>query len=84
MMYADDKSAAAAWAFVKQFTAHPNHVWWEDSLSYLDVPTRGIVGHKQVTDAWLAELARRKGGKLATMDSGLANLQSDVAVLIPE
>ncbi len=43
----------------------------------------GVVGHRQVTDAYLAQLARIRNGQLATLDSGLAHLHSDVAVLIP-
>ena len=36
-----------------------------------------------VTDAYLAQLARSRNGQLATLDSGLAHLHSDVAVLVP-
>jgi uncharacterized protein len=43
----------------------------------------GVVGHRQVTDAYLAQLARSRDGQLATLDSGLAHLHNDVAVLIP-
>lgn len=54
-----------------------------DDLSYVDVPLRHILGHRQVTDAYLAELARRAGTRLATFDKGLADAHSDLAVLIP-
>ena len=84
MATAEVTTATVAWEVLNQISNHPKHVWWESNLNYLDVPARGIVGYKQVTDAWLAQLARQNGGKLATMDSGLANLHSDVAVLIPE
>jgi predicted nucleic acid-binding protein len=43
-----------------------------------------LQGSNQVTDAWLAELARRRKGRLATLDSALAALHSDVAFLLPE
>ena len=59
------------------------HEWWGDSLSFLYVPHRHLQGSTQITDAWLAELARRRKGRLATLDSGLAALHSDVAVLLP-
>ncbi|MFP4283065.1 MAG: hypothetical protein ACLFU2_10615 [Opitutales bacterium] len=39
-------------------------------------------GRRQVTDAWLAELARREGGRLATLHAGLAALHADVAELV--
>ena len=56
----------------------------DDPLDYLEVPHRNLQGHKQVTDAWLAELARRRGGCVATLDSGFATSHdADVAVLLP-
>lgn len=45
-------------------------------------PTR-LTGHRQITDAWLAELARRKGGKLVTLDEALYVLWPDVTFLVP-
>jgi toxin-antitoxin system PIN domain toxin len=79
-----DGSAAAAWQALKDVAAHPKHEWWGDSLSFLDVPHRHLQGSAQVTDAWLAELTRRRKGRLATLDSGLAALHADVAKLLPQ
>jgi toxin-antitoxin system PIN domain toxin len=76
-------SAAAAWEALRAVSAHPVHEWWDDSLDYLDVPHRHLQGYKQVTDAWLAELARRRGGCVATLDSAFATLHADAAVLLP-
>ncbi len=59
------------------------HEFWPDSLSFADVEVDGVVGHRQVTDAYLAQLARIHKGQLVTLDSGLAHLHNDVAVLIP-
>lgn len=83
MKTAVDSSAAAAWQALRDVSSHPKHEWWGDSLSFLDVGHRHLQGSAQVTDAWLAELARRRKGKLATLDSGLTALHRDVAVLIP-
>jgi toxin-antitoxin system PIN domain toxin len=83
MRTAVDTTAAAAWQALREIQEHPRHTWWGDGLSYLSVPHRQLQGHMQVTDAWLAELARRRKGRLATLDSGLAILHSDVAFLIP-
>lgn len=66
------------------FVAHPRHHFWPDADSYLEIAWRGVLGHAQVTDAYLAALARQRKGKLATFDRGLAALHSDVAVLIEE
>ena len=52
-------------------------------MSFSDVRLDGVIGHRQVTDAYLAQLARRNDGQLATLDAGLAHLHLDVAVLVP-
>lgn len=62
---------------------HPHRQFWPDSLPYDSVPFRGVIGHRQVTDAYLAQLARANGGRLATLDKGLAQSHSDVAELLP-
>lgn len=82
MTMAVDASASAAWDVLRALHRHPRHVFWEDGASYTGVPHRSLQGAKQVTDAWLAELSRRRKGKLATLDSALAALHRDVAVLI--
>ena len=61
----------------------PRHEFWADDLHYSTVPIAGLVGHRQVTDAYLAQLARSKAGRLATLDRALATLHSDVAELVP-
>jgi predicted nucleic acid-binding protein len=61
----------------------PRHVFWADSLAYPNVRLDRIIGHRQVTDAYLAQLARVNQGRLATFDEGLAALHSDVAELVP-
>jgi uncharacterized protein len=83
MRTATDSTAAAAWDALANVTAHSKHQWWDDSVSYLDVPHRHLQGGAQVTDAWLAAVARRRRSRVATLDSGLATLHADVAVLLP-
>ena len=63
-------------------TADERHQFWSDDLGYGDVDLRGVVGHRQVTDAYLAALARHRSGRLATLDRGLALLHPDVALLL--
>ncbi len=83
MKTATDCSATAAWKALKDVTDHPKHQWWDNGLNFLNVPHRHLQGSTQITDAWLAELARQRKGRLATLDSGLASLHSDVATLLP-
>lgn len=62
---------------------HPRREFWPDSLPYDGVAFKGVIGHRQVTDAYLAQLARANSGRLATFDNGLAQSHGDVAELIP-
>jgi len=77
------QSAAAARDVVGAVENADRHEFWSDSVTFADVDFAGVVGHRQATDAYLAQLARSRNGQLATLDSGLAHLHSDIAVLIP-
>lgn len=58
-------------------TSAADHIFWPD-----DVPLAGavsfagprLVGHQQVTDAYLLGLALERGGMLATLDKGIVAL----------
>lgn len=84
MQLAKERSPAAAWSVLQAVAGHPRHEFWDDGFPYTAVPHRHLQGPKQVTDAWLAELARRRGSRLATFDTALAALHDDVACLVPE
>lgn len=78
---ADAVRPPAALAVLAQMVAQPNHHFWADDLPLNELATMtsmAFVGHRQVTDAYLLELARHRGGVLATLDAGL------VALLPPE
>lgn len=75
-------SATEAAAVLAQFAAHSRHRFWADDLTYADLTWDGILGHRQVTDAYLAALARAHDGRLVTFDRGLAALHRDVALSI--
>jgi len=67
-----------------QLQSQPKHEFWEDSLPYSQVSLPLVIGHRQVTDAYLVALARHHGqeGRLATLDKGLAALYPDLTVLV--
>jgi toxin-antitoxin system PIN domain toxin len=53
---------------------HPGHQFWADDISLvagLGNLGRPIIGHNQVTDAYLLALAVHHRGKLATLDRGM-------------
>jgi toxin-antitoxin system PIN domain toxin len=64
-------------------TGHARHEQWLDDLSYLEIDLSRVLGHRQVTDAYLAGLARARQGRVATLDHGFAVTASDVAELVP-
>ena len=84
LLIREGQSAAAARAILNGTAADPRHEFWADDIPYTDVPTQGIVGHRQVTDPYLAQLARARGSRLATFDQALAKLHHDVTELVPD
>ena len=58
-------------------TAAKDHTFWPDDVPVAEaVAFAGVrlVGHQQVTDAYLLGLAIRRGGVLATLDQRIAEL----------
>jgi toxin-antitoxin system PIN domain toxin len=84
LLIREGQPATTARVMLAGTAGHPRHEFWPDDVSYGDVPVRGIVGHRQVTDAYLAQLARAHGARLATFDQALAKLHTDVAELVPD
>lgn len=84
LLIREGQPAATARVILTGAAAHPRHEFWPDDVSYGDVPIRGIVGHRQVTDAYLAQLARAHEARLATFDQALATLYTDVTDLVPD
>jgi toxin-antitoxin system PIN domain toxin len=83
MRYATDTSAEAAWATLEAIHAHPRHVPWETNFSsYTQMSCERLTKQAQLTDALLAELARRHEGRVATMDAEFALLHDDVTTLL--
>ncbi len=84
LLIREGQPASAAQEILTGTTADPRHEFWPDDVRYTDVPTQGIIGHRQVTGAYLAQLARARGSRLATFDQGMAKLHHDVAELVPD
>ena len=84
LLLREGQSLATAMSALDGITGNEQHEFWPDSVTFADVEMTGIVGHRQVTDAYLAQLARVNEGRLATFDSGLAQLHNDVVELVPK
>jgi predicted nucleic acid-binding protein len=76
-----DATAQSAKLLLESISALPRHEFWPDDASFLDLPATGVVGHRQVTDAYLVLLARSRGGLLASMDQALAAVHPGVALI---
>lgn len=65
-----------ALALLKEMVSLEDHVFWPDDVPFYrePVPTELLVGHRQVTDAYLLGLSIRHNGKLVTLDRGVAAL----------
>jgi len=83
LLVREGQTADAASSVIRGVAADPRHEFWPDDVAYTDVPTAGIVGHRQVTDAYLAQLARSRGCRLATFDQAMVRLHADVAEQVP-
>jgi uncharacterized protein len=75
--------AADAIELMTRTTANPRHVFWADDRPYDGQTLRGVIGHRQVTDSYLASLARHRAARVATFDAGFASAHPDVTELIP-
>ncbi len=70
-------------AILNAVKAWPGCQFWRDSLSYTEIDWRGVIGHKQVTDAYLVALAKSKNAQLASFDRGLAALRPEIVSWVP-
>jgi hypothetical protein len=67
-------------AVLKRLTDLPGHRFWPDEIPVTATgpfESLSLVGHRQVTDAYLVALAQHKGGKVATLDRGVPGLLPD-------
>ncbi len=76
-----EATARSAKLLLESISSLPRHEFWPDDVSYLEMSTRGITGHRQVTDAYLVLLARTHGGSVATMDPALAAVHAGTTLL---
>jgi toxin-antitoxin system PIN domain toxin len=65
---------AAAREVLTALRATEGHRFLEDDVSLSDDDLPTVHGHRQVTDAHLLTLARRRGVKLVTFDAGVREL----------
>ncbi|MET1004993.1 MAG: PIN domain-containing protein [Propionibacteriaceae bacterium] len=77
------ESAATAGEVLNRIRGLASCDFWSDSISYADTDLGHVVGHRQVTGAYLVGLARANAGVLATLDQGLARARPAHTFLLP-
>jgi toxin-antitoxin system PIN domain toxin len=77
------ESPITAAVVIQRIADLPSCEFWPDSVSYGDVELAHVVGHRQVTDAYLVSLARAHDAGLATFDEGLASSLPQHTLLLP-
>jgi uncharacterized protein len=82
LLVRNDVSAADALTVLDGITGHDDHQFWPDDVPYSSQALRGVIDHRQVTDGYLADLARRRDARLVTLDRGLAVAHGDVVDLV--
>jgi uncharacterized protein len=74
---ADAVAPRAALQVLQKIVALAGHRFWADDIAPTEAKTftsAALVGHRQVTDAYLVALVQHRKGKLATFDRGVPEL----------
>lgn len=78
----EGQGADVAVAVLDAIRSQSWHDFWPDAIPYRGEQLGGVVGHRQVTDAYLVALARHHRGRVATLDRGLALLHGEEVHLL--
>lgn len=79
---APNPNVTDAQAILSTLTSHPRHTFLPDDIPYHAIPTTGIIGHRQITDAYLVALAKHHHATLATFDRALAALYPETVTFV--
>lgn len=75
------RPAQEALGILSELLRDPRHRFWSEMPSVAEFSRAGafgkVLGHNQINDAYLLELARRKGGRLLTFDRRLEALGAE-------
>lgn len=69
-------------AVLESICSDRRHFFIPADIDVRSADWRMTLGHQQITDAYLAGLARHHALKLATLDKGLVATHTDVAILV--
>ncbi len=66
---------------LRELRALKGHVFWDDDVPLSDSTVFAgmmLAVHRQITDAYLVELAHHQHGRLATLDKRLGEIVTDI------
>lgn len=68
--YPNSRQPSVALSLLSQAASQTDHEWWDADLPLTDARFDGarLLGHRQVTDAYLLALAIHHGGRFVTLD----------------
>lgn len=69
-------------ALLRQLAAHKHHSFWPSPAADAPAIYLRALGHQQVNDAFLVEVAKRRQGRLVTLDTKLAIHAGDESVVL--
>jgi uncharacterized protein len=78
----EGQTAMAAIGVLDIIRSEDWHVFWPDALPFEAAHLAGVIGHRQVTDAYLVALARHHKTRVVTLDRGLAALHPKHVLLL--
>ncbi len=78
----EGRSTHDAISVLEAIRAQAWHRFWPDSIPYDRAQLGGVIGHRQVTDAYLVALATEHRGQVVTFDRGLAALHREQVLLL--
>jgi len=74
--------SAGAFLVLESFVTLDSHVFWPDEAPFDGTMLGHVVGHRQVTDAYLLQQVRAHRSQLTTFDTGLASIDPDLVTLL--
>jgi toxin-antitoxin system PIN domain toxin len=74
-------SPQAALQVLRRLASMGQHHFWPDDLDFTGdaIPVTLLMGHRQVTDAYLLGLAIHRGGRLVTLDREITDLLAEAS-----
>ncbi len=67
---------AEALAKLREFTEAEGHIFVSDDVPFTDLELRSMQGHRQWTDAYLLQIARKNNLTLASLESRMATIDN--------